>query len=182
MVDRLDAVVRVMPLAPVNHEPTVKPRRTVRIIEKRRIPREAVISLSLAGVVALTILAFWWFSATSEEAARPHTRTLEETELLWRCENGHTFSAAGQTGARLCLFCEKLAYPVTRFSCPVHGPFQVTVQFGDGADEASPIVKLRLTGRDWVNTEVGLRCPRCDRLLEYRPTDPLRGAEQPPMP
>lgn len=168
-----------MPAAPSNPEPAVRPRRAVRILEKRRIPREAIISLCLAAIAATAVLGFWWFSATNEQAARPRSRTFGESELLWRCENGHVFHASGQLGGRLCLTCDALAYPQTQYWCPVHGPFQVTVQFGEDADGVPTIVRLRLTGRDWVDFEEGLRCPRCDRALDYRPTDPLRRAEQP---
>jgi hypothetical protein len=171
-----------MPLAPSDSEPVLPRRRTVRILRQRRLSREAAISLWLAGGAAVVVLGFWWFSATAEEVARPRVPTLADAELTWRCEVGHTFLANGQPGGRVCLYCERMAYPVTEFRCPVHGPFQVTVRFADTADGSPRIAYLRLTGRDWVSVETGLHCPRCDRPLEHRPKDPLDVPTTPSFP
>ena len=110
-------------------------------------------------------------------AARPKPPSFADAELRWRCEAGHAFLATGQAGGRLCLYCDKQAYPVAEFFCEVHGPYQVTVQFADMPDGTALIAKLRLTGRDWVDLETGLRCPRCDRPLEHQPKDPLQNVE-----
>ena len=141
-----------------------------------------MLSLSLAAVAAAVVFGVWWFSATTEETARPMERSLTDTELDWRCENGHIFVAVGQSGERLCLYCDQPAFPVSEYSCPVHGPFQATVHFAENSDDTMRIDQLRLTGREWVSAEVGLHCPRCGRRLEHQVRDPLIDVDSLNMP
>lgn len=165
-----------------NPERTVRRRNTVRILNKRRISREAALSLWLAAGAGAVVFGVWWFSASAEPIARPLERTLTDTELDWRCEDGHTFVAAGQPGERLCLQCDQAAFPVSDYSCPVHGPFRASVQFSEVSGRTARIDRLRLTGRDWVSAETGLHCPRCGRPLEHLRRDPVIDLDQLNMP
>lgn len=145
----------------------------VRIVKPRTVSRAALVSLLAITIAALFLPAMWHVSRREREDESPVFRTLTDVELKWKCEAGHTFRAAGQVGPRLCWTCDRDAYPVTQRVCPVHGSFQVVVQFADGEDGVPRMSKLRFFGQDWVTVEDGLVCPRCSRRLAYQPPDPL---------
>ena len=148
-------------------------QRTVKIVRQRPASRSALISLGLAGVAAVAVPLIW---AVSREDPLPplKRRTFENSTLDWRCDAGHTFAAPGRTGRRVCQYCDEMASPVTRYTCPIHGTKEVEVQFVKTEHGSSRIARFRLVGRDWVPSDQQLRCPQCDRPLNYDAARSLR--------
>lgn len=168
------------PVTPQPHRASSTRRRTVRIVKRRTTSRATTISLALAVAAALLLPVVWrlW---QGEEAVRPHKRSLADAVLTLRCEKGHQFRAKGHTfgvdgftDAKTCWRCGEPAYPFAQYVCPVHGAYEVTVRFAEGEDGVEIVSQIRLTGREWVSSEEGVRCPRCNRRLEYS-KDPLIG-------
>jgi len=144
-----------------------------------------MISLTLAAAAAVLLPVVWRLWG-SEETTIAHQRTLAEMELDWRCEEGHdfrgkghTFGPDGLTSPRTCWKCGEPAYPVATYVCPVHGAYEVTVRFTIGDDGRPRVAQVRWAGRGWVTEEEGLRCPRCERRLEYS-DDPFIGRNRNP--
>ncbi len=152
-------------------------RRTVRIVKQRTASRPAVISLLIAVALAL-LLPLAWRYWRPEEPPPPLQRTLVDVELEWKCPVGHSFRAAGQVGGRACWTCDRTAFPVTDYTCRVHGPFEVQVRFAVGDDGVPRMASLRWPGEEWVSAEDGLPCPRCSRRLVYLKADPLGRASR----
>lgn len=150
----------------------VRPRRTVRIVKPRTLPRTATVSLAVALGAAVCLLALWHFWQR-EEVVPPHQRILTEWETDWKCDDGHMFHAAGQVEPRACWTCGKPAYPVASYKCPGHGAYEVTARFTLDDNGNPKVSHLRLPGRSWVSVEGGLRCPRCSRRLVYEGPDPM---------
>ncbi len=148
-------------------------QRTVKIVRQRSGSRATMISLGLAGAAAVAVPLIW---ALSREDLPPpkKQRTIEDSTLDWRCDAGHTFAAPGRTGRRVCQYCDEMASPVTRYACPIHGAKDVEVQFVETEDGVSEIARFRLVGRDWVSADQKLRCPQCNRPLNYDAAKSLR--------
>jgi hypothetical protein len=123
--------------------------------------------LALAFCAAVLVFLLWRFWRP-EETLPVRQRSLSEVEFVYRCEKKHTFTAMGQVEPRECPLCGQPAHPVVKYECPIHGEFDVAIRFGD----AGKVTHLRLPGRDWVTVEKGLRCPRCNAILERMPGFP----------
>jgi hypothetical protein len=161
------------------------PGRKVRIV-KKRLPSKAA-GLSLAAVVATSVLAFavwrWW---RTDQIPIVLPITLEDSELDWKCEAGHTFIAPGQVGGRPCPEsvpgrgqCGEMAYPHTSYECPAHGPYDVKVQFGRTDSGRARPALYRVGGAPWVAAGEGPLCPRCERIMTRKDVDPLEGKVRP---
>ena len=150
-----------------------KPRHTVRIVNRRAIPRPAIISLTLAFGVAVGLFLVWrlW------RPDKPIDMIVRnQGEVVYKCERNHTFWAAVQPETRECPVCGQPAYARVIYACEIHGTFDVALRFGkDPADGKVKAMEFRLPGRGWVARGVTLRCPRCNRELERQPVDPLAG-------
>lgn len=159
------------------HRPDPKRRRTVRIVGSRSATRSALVSLSLAIVVALLVFSVW--RVLREDDTRPTApRTLEQLTLEWKCDQGHVFDAAGQVGPRECWICDHEAYPISRqYACPVHGAHEVAVRFTIGDHGVPRPLELRLPELGWMPVEEGVPCPRCARPLVYMGRDLLSRAK-----
>lgn len=149
-----------------------KPRRTVRIIKRRRLPRAAVVSLLITGATACVLFAAWrmWRDDTPIDIRQ---RTVRDVALTWKCEQGHSISARGRAGARPCYACDLPMYPVTVFKCEIHGPVDVMVQFSSDDAGELRVSKHKLARGRWVDEEKDLRCPRCGRQLVRKEADDL---------
>jgi hypothetical protein len=135
----------------------------------------------MVGAAAALLLLLVWYLLRTEEVLETPQRTLNNVELKWKCAAGHVFYATGHsldsgglTAPKTCVSCGQPAYPFAPYTCPVHGPFEVAVQFAVDKDGALDVSQVRLPGRDWLPKAQGLRCPRCDRPLVYV-DDPLEG-------
>jgi len=156
-----------------------RPRRTVRIV-KKRIPTQAA-ALSLAAVALTAVFTFgawrWWDSDTVSPPPAPQP-TLFEVELDWRCAAGHTFSATGQVGTRICPQCGQRAYPFAKYSCEKHGAYEVQAEFVRDAAGKTRVGRFKVSGGEWAEAGDGPRCPRCGAVME-RKLDPLAGMVRP---
>ncbi len=150
---------------------------SVRIAGRRSIPRATVLSLALATIAALSFPAVWRLLQSKDELRAPQ-RQLAEVEMEWKCSQGHTFRAAGQIGPRPCWHCDREAYPVTLYACPVHGSTEVLVRFMLGEDGSASVQAIRLQNQPWATPEQGLTCPRCSRKLSYVGNDPLEAVKR----
>lgn len=153
--------------------------RKVRIV-KRRIPSRAA-GLSLAAVVVTGVFALiawrWWRTDELPVAVSP--TLFEDTELDWKCEQGHTFEAQGQVGGRPCPNCGEMAYPVTLYYCSSHGDYEVKVQFArDEKGRARPAL-YRVGHGQWAPAGEGPKCPRCELVMTRKQIDPLEGRVRP---
>lgn len=149
--------------------PRRAPRRKVRIVKPTRISHAVVLSFLLGLLVVVSFPLLWYIRRTPPEAVS----TPQETrDWVWKCDAGHTFRAAFRRVTSHCLRCDKPAYPIGWYTCPVHGLFEVAALFEADDEGKMTAAKVRLTGRRWV-TEEELECPRCDRRLVYKGRDPL---------
>lgn len=153
-------------------------QRKVRIV-RRRIPSRAA-AISLAAVAVTSVFAFaawrWW---RADERPIAQSNILEDTELDWKCDQGHTFQSQGEVGGRPCPVCKQMAYPVTTYACPTHGIVEVKVQFArDESGRARPEL-FRIQSGPWLKIDEGLKCPRCDEIMTRQDIDPLEGLVKP---
>lgn len=115
---------------------------------------------------------------TREQGSEPSRgRSLTDTTLQWRCDAGHSFPAAGQIGPRVCWECDRPAFPVATYSCPMHGPYAAYVRFAKGNDGEPYVAQVKLQGGGWVLQE-SLSCPKCGKALRYTPKDPLEAGKR----
>ena len=152
-------------------------RPTVRILEPRVNWRGAIATLSVtatAGALLLLMLHLW----RAEDTTQAYQRSLGETELDWRCANGHAFRAVGQVDPRQCSQCKQNAWPVAQFACPTHGPFEVALKYQNDEHGKAHVVGWRITGQDWMDSLSKLVCPtsKCGKQLQRPRVDPLAGA------
>lgn len=152
------------------------PRRTVRIV-KRRTSRPANISLAVAAAAAVVLLAVWRLWQT-EEVIVPQQRQFRDIDVVWKCEVGHSFKAAGQIGSKACWTCDRPAFPVTYYACRIHGPYEIAARFAAGEGGVARISELRRPGLEWVSIEEGVNCPRCKRRLVHKTRDPAENASR----
>lgn len=150
-------------------------RPSVRIVERYSISRAAKVSIVMTAAAAAVAFAAWrwWQPPPPLTVAR---RSVSHVDLPWRCEAGHSFTAQGQTGDRLCASCAMPAYPVATYECKQHGPFEVAVKLKQVSDAVSVASQWRLGKGDWVPVESDLHCPRCETVLVRRPADPGEAA------
>jgi hypothetical protein len=146
-------------------------RRKVRIVRPTRISRTTMISVGL-GLAAAALLPIVWLVSWEVEPEPFRGRSLMTVMLTWQCEAGHTFQAAGQIGPRKCFTCDRPSYPLARYLCPQHGVYDAQVRLRDVGEGVTDIDEVRLPGSAWVSPGSFL-CPRCRRLLELTPRDPL---------
>ena len=162
-----------------------QPGRKVRIV-KRRIPSRAA-GLSLAAVAATAIIAFaawrWW---RTDQLPIISPTSLEEIELDWKCENGHTVIAQGQVGGRPCPeavpgrgTCGEMAYPHTTYECATHGEYDVKVQFERTEQGKARPALFKVGQGQWTPGAEGPRCPRCELVMKRKEVDPLQGKVKP---
>ena len=137
--------------------------------------------MAVAGSAALLLIIFRVLVRT-DDRPKPFERTITDVELVWRCDTGHEFHAAGQVEARACWTCGRSAYPVTRYECPVHGEFEVSVKFKQSQAGVAEPSELRLAPRDWVPADKPLECPRCRRAMTRVPTDSRLPTVREPIP
>ncbi len=164
------------------HEPTERPviarRSSVRIVKPRALPRAARISLFAAVAASCVALALWrwWRPETVESVYR---RSVADVELTWRCEDGHTFTAAGQVDGRVCAMCDKPAFAITTYECKLHGPYDVSVRFAANPDGSTRLAQVRVHGGDWFPATADLPCPKCGQPLMRKAPDALPRAKKP---
>ena len=155
----------------------------VRITRPTRISRAASMSLLAACGAALLFLAVWRIWRT-DAPAMAHLRTLDEINLLWECEDDHSFQAPAQAGPITCADadadCSKEADLVDWYYCDVakHGRVKVTARLGADWSPANPSLHLSVWGSKFVPAEEGLICPQqsCDNQLYRVPQDPIEKA------
>lgn len=153
--------------------PTRRP--TVRIVQRRKLPRVAGLSLMMAIAAGAVAFAAWrWWRPVSSVPDVP--QTVSRVNLTWKCEGNHTFTAQGQVEERLCAMCDKPAYAVTVYECKQHGGYDVAVRFEPTSGGGSRVSQIRRKGGEWTPAEAGLTCPKCDTPLVRRPTDPAEAA------
>ena len=114
-----------------------------------------------------------WRFWQEEEELTPVMRSPTSVVLHWRCPAGHEFEDRGQVEPRACPTCGKLAYPVTIFHCPRHGPIEVAVRYAENAGGELWPSEYRIGARKWVPAKDGLHCPRCKQELFRKPVDPF---------
>ncbi len=103
----------------------------------------------------------------------------EDSELDWKCEQGHVFEAQGQIGGRPCPTCGEMAYPFTAYHCDTHGDYEVKVQFQrDEQGRARPAL-YRVGHGQWSTAGEGPKCPRCEKIMSRKSQDPLEGRVKP---
>ena len=136
--------------------------------------RKSMIPVVLPALVLLAVWRLW----QTEEVIVPKQRRLVDIDVVWKCEVGHSFRAAGQVGSKACWTCDRPAFPVTQYACRFHGPYVVAVRFEAGEDGVARITEMRRPGFEWVSIEEGLKCPLCGRRLVYKPRDPTEGANR----
>ena len=144
-------------------------RHKVRIVKRRRISRTAILSAVLGLLAAVSLPLLWFIGRPPPKREIPE---MDSRDWVWKCDAGHTFRAGFRNATSLCFRCDKPAYPIGWYTCPVHGSFEVAGKFERGADGKMSVTKVRLIGRSWV-TQEELECPRCDRRLLYKGRDPL---------
>lgn len=153
-------------------------RRTVRIVEKRSIPRAAYVSLAAAAAAAALLFAFWR-ALKSEDVEQPVRRSIEDVEMEWRCEDGHYFTARGAETPQPCPICGKDAYPIAKFQCPVHGQIDVFFRFEKGPDGRLVPTAVKAVGGDWEPLTDHPHCPKCHRPMIRESVDPLATKQDP---
>ena len=125
-----------------------------------------------AGATAALLFTAWRMWRV-EELDNATTRTVGDVVLLWKCEQGHSTEARGRVGTRTCHSCGKPMYPITTYTCELHGPFEIAVQFTEDASGELQISKRRTPRGRWVDDEKDLICPRCGRPLVRKTADDL---------
>jgi len=153
-------------------------RRTVRIVEKRTIPRAAYVSLAAAAASAALLFALWR-ALKSDDLEIPLARSIEDVQLEWRCEDGHIFTAPGAATPIPCPTCGKDAYPIAQFQCPVHGQFDVFFRFEKGPDGRLVPTEVKAVGGKWEPFTEHPRCPKCHRPMIRESVDPLATKQDP---
>ena len=155
-----------------------KQGRKVRIV-KRRIPSRAA-GLSLAAVAVTGVFALiawrWW---NTDDAPIIAANVIEDTELDWKCDQGHIFPAQGQVGGRACPDCGQMAYPVTTYSCASHGSYEVKVQFERDPQGRARAALYYVGHGPWTPAGEGPKCPRCELVMTRKEPDPLEGRVRP---
>ncbi|MEK7731297.1 MAG: hypothetical protein AAB363_05520 [Planctomycetota bacterium] len=147
-------------------------RHTVRIVQRRTPSRAAMLSLVMAISAAAVAFAAWrwWRPAPTVPV---YQRTINDVELSWKCEAGHSFTASGQVADRPCAMCDQPAYAMTPYECPQHGRTEVAVRFTSGADGAPRVSQFRVNQGTWFPATDPVRCPHCDVPMLRKLTDPL---------
>ena len=147
-------------------------RHTVRIVRRRTPSRAAMLSLILAlSASAVAFAAWrWWRPAPTVPV---YLRTINDVELSWKCEAGHSFTAPGKVADRLCASCDQPAYAVAFYECHQHGTTEVAVRFNTGADGAPRVSQFRVHQGIWFPATDPVRCPQCDVSMVRKQTDPL---------
>ncbi len=127
---------------------------------------------SLVMAMSASAVAFaawrWWSPAPTVPV---YQRTINDVDLNWKCEAGHSFAAPGQVTDRLCASCDRPAFVVKQYECPQHGATEVAVRFTSDAEGVSRVSQFRVNQGTWYPAPV--RCPRCDKRMDPKQTDPL---------
>jgi len=146
--------------------------RTVRIVEPKRPPRGAYVSLAVALSVAFLVYLSWlvW---RPDDVAKPLQRGLSDVALDYRCENGHRFQAPGRIKPRECPQCETEAWVVNNYVCPKHGVLTATVHFADDWTPKNRHMFVSFDGTKLWPVEEAVNCPHCGQTVRRVVPDPL---------
>jgi hypothetical protein len=112
----------------------------------------------------------WWQPAPTVPV---YQRTINDVELNWKCEAGHSFTASGQVADRPCAMCDQPAYAVTSYECRQHGMTEVAVRFTEDPDGAPRVSQFRVNQGVWFPATDPVRCPQCDAPMIRKQADPL---------
>ncbi len=145
-------------------KPRVPRGARVRIVRRRRLSGVALASLGVAIAVAV-ILFIFWRQGHGQVVVKPARKQVEHVLMQYKCAEGNTWTAWGQLDPRVCRQCGGQAYPFERFSCPVHGVFEIEARLHAAADGQARAEAFRVPGGEWVPARDGARCPRCDAKL-----------------
>jgi len=128
-------------------------------------------SLLLAmSAAALAFTAWlWWRPAPTVPVY--YRRTINDVELNWKCDAGHSFVARGQVADRPCAMCDQPAFVITPFECPKHGVTEVAARFTYGADGAPRLSQYRVYQGDWFPAMDSVPCPHCSFPMVRKQTD-----------
>jgi hypothetical protein len=163
-------------LTPPDDSPVDRPhpvrRHTVRIVQRRTPSRAAMLSLLMAMATAAVAFAVWrwWRPAPTVPV---YQRTINDVELNWKCDAGHSFIAPGQVADRPCAMCDKPAYALASYECKQHGLFEVAVRFAAGPDGASRMSQFRVHQGAWSSAGDPVPCPHCGEPMLRKQVDPL---------
>lgn len=148
------------------------PRSKVKIVTGKRFSRVTILSFVLGALAVVSFPLLWY---TRRPPPAPEVAVEDSRMWVWKCDAGHTFRAGFRKPTSPCLRCDKPAFPIGWYTCPVHGSFEVAAHLVRGDNGKMVVSKVRLTGRRWED-EQELECPRCDRKLAYKGRDPLERA------
>lgn len=147
-------------------------RQMVRIVKPHRVTRSAALGLLVVGIAAAVLFLTWRYWQVNEDVPT-RSYSLADRVLDWKCESGHVFEDRGRSKSRLCPTCSEEAYLFGEYSCPVDGAFEVAVRHSTDEGGVVHVSEYRFAGDDWISAKDKLHCPKCDRKLERRPTDPF---------
>ncbi len=129
---------------------------------------------SLVLAMSISAVAFavwrWWRPAPTVPV---YQRTINDIEMSWKCEGGHTFSARGQVADRQCAMCDQPAFVVAAFECSKHGMTEVAARFTYGPDGAPRVSQFRVNQGNWFPAADPVPCPYCGVPMVRKQTDPL---------
>ncbi len=147
-------------------------RHTVRIVRRRTLSPTAALSIVTAMSAAAVAFAAWcWWQPAPTVPV--YQRTINDVELSWKCEAGHSFTATGQVADRPCAMCDQPAYIVTQYECPQHSTIEVAVRFISDADGTPRVSQFRVNKGTWFPATDPVPCPHCGVPMHRKLTDPL---------
>lgn len=130
-------------------------------------------SLLLAMSAAAVAFSAWLWWRPAPTVPVYYRRTINDVELNWKCEAGHSFVARGQVAERQCAMCDQPAFVVTLYECRQHGTTEVAVRYTAGADSAPRVSQFRVNQGIWFPAADPVPCPHCGVPMVRKQADPL---------
>lgn len=132
--------------------------------------RAGLYSLAVAGAVAILVWCGWWLMR-EEPPPLARQRAFHQITVRWLCDNGDEFTSFGSFGPRRCPQCRADAYVVASYACVEHGAWDVRLRHDRGVDERPVLSSICFADRAWEDPGDGVRCLRCDDLMEQVEAD-----------
>ncbi len=151
--------------------PSSTPR--VKVVDPNDATRRAA-TYSVCGALLMAALAYYAWQYWREDSAPSFAaRPLDETDVRWRCPNGHDFEATAIPGPHPCPTCGAEAAVLQIYKCANHGAIPVLGIFGRDATGRLSIQRVRVGDAPWQPAARTYICPACgEPLLWWRDPAP----------
>ena len=121
----------------------------------------AIYSFCGALAVALFVVITWWMVRPQESVAPALQRRVTNSQVTWRCPDGHSFKAKGSYQRVPCPQCNRRADIAVTYLCPNHGTKDALIRIEQFNRNRERLSEVSFRYGVWRTVNEYLNCPDC---------------------